>query len=101
MGSHGLRKFFETECVKAGMSPLYRSILMGHDNGLETKYFKPSESDLLEGNDRMTGYIGVMDYLTINPENRLKREVQTLKVDLDRYAKIQEQIDRINAKLGK
>jgi hypothetical protein len=101
MQSHGLRKFFETEVIKAGMNPLYASILMGHDNGLETKYFKPTENDLLEGSDKMVGYIGVMDYLTINPEHRLKRQVQELTVKASEMDLLRNEIDQIKSLLGK
>jgi integrase len=101
MTSHGLRKFFETESIKAGMSPLYTSILMGHDNGLETKYFKPSENDLLEGSDKMIGYIGVMDYLTINPEHRLKRQVQELTAKTSDMDMLKAEIENIKATLRK
>jgi integrase len=101
MTSHGLRKFFETESVNGGMSPLYASIFLGHSNGLEGKYFKPSENDLLEGNDRMTGYIGVMDFLTINPENRLKRQVQELTIKASEMDQLRNEIDQIKLLLGK
>jgi hypothetical protein len=78
--THGYRKFFQTTAINNGMSPLYAEFLMGHHSGglaLES-YVRPSESDLLEGNDRMTGYTGIVDALTINEENRLKRKVEQL-----------------------
>jgi hypothetical protein len=52
---------------------------MGHRSGglaLES-YVKPTETDLLEGNDKMIGYIGVMDALTIDSIHRLTKEIQT------------------------
>jgi integrase len=100
MQSHGLRKFFETESVKAGMSPLYASILMGHDNGLETKYFKPTESDLLEGSDKMAGYVDVMDYLTINEENKLRREVEQLRVERSAIDSLRYELDELKSSLS-
>ncbi len=33
---------------------------------------------MLEGNDRMIGYAGIIDALTINEENKLRRKVQVL-----------------------
>jgi hypothetical protein len=78
--THGFRKFFQTTAINAGMSPLYSEISMGHTSGglaLES-YLRPSENDLLEGNDKMIGYIGVMDALTINEENKLRRKVKAL-----------------------
>jgi hypothetical protein len=47
------------------MSPLYAEIQMGHQSGglaIES-YVRPSENDLLEGNDKMIGYVGVIDLL--------------------------------------
>jgi hypothetical protein len=61
--THGFRKFWQTTAITADMSPLYAEFLMGHHSGglaLES-YVRPTESDLLEGNDKMIGYIGVMD----------------------------------------
>ena len=80
MCTHGFRKFFETSALKTGMSPLYTRMLMGQKAGLESSYFKPTISDLLEGNDRVIGYTGIMDYLTINEENKLRQKVQELTI---------------------
>jgi integrase len=79
MQAHACRKFFETQAIKAGLNPLYTKILMGHDTGLEESYFKPSPEDLLEGNDKMLGYVSIIDALTINEENRLKLENKKIK----------------------
>jgi len=84
--THGLRKAFQTCAINAGMAPIYSEILMGHvSNGLALEsYVKPSDNDLLEGNDKMLGYIGVIDALTISNENRLKQENQILTMDRNR-----------------
>ena len=49
---------------------------MGQKAGLEDSYLKLSESDLLEGDDRHIGYIDIMDNLTLDESQRLKREVR-------------------------
>ena len=77
--THSFRRFFETTVIKEGLSPLYVNILMNHEIGLEKSYFKPTISDLLEGSDKMTGYLGIMEALTINEEYRLSKQVQTLQ----------------------
>src|SRR5437588_51061 len=79
MISHGLRKFFDTTTTVAGLNPLYVEMLMGHKLGLKASYFRPTPKDLLEGNDKMIGYVGVIDELTIGEENRLKLENSMLK----------------------
>lgn len=79
MISHGLRKFFDTTATVAGLNPLYVELLMGHKLGLKGAYFRPTPRDLLEGNDKMIGYVGVIDALTIGEENRLRLENQQIK----------------------
>jgi integrase len=101
MGTHGFRKFFQTTCIVNGMSPLYSEFLMGHRSGglaLES-YTKPTENNLLEGNDKMIGYAGVIDFLTINEENRLRREVQTLKIDKKNMEQVLERINVLENKI--
>jgi hypothetical protein len=53
---------------------------MGQKTGLEDSYFKPTEDQILEGNDRMLGYIAAIDELTINDENRLKIKIKQMEV---------------------
>jgi hypothetical protein len=77
--THSFRRFFETTAIKEGISPLYVNMLMNHDIGLEKSYFKPTVNDLLEGSDKMPGYIQIMNAVTINEENRLSKQVHELK----------------------
>jgi hypothetical protein len=51
---------------------------MGHKTGLKDSYTKLNDDQILEGNDRMIGYIGAIDDLTINEENRLRIKVDEL-----------------------
>ncbi len=57
MQTHGFRKFFKTTYINAGMNPLYSEYLMGHHSGLTKSYFKPSDMELLEGNNKALGYV--------------------------------------------
>jgi hypothetical protein len=100
--THGFRKYFQTTAINAGMSPLYSELLMGHASGglaLES-YVRPSESDMLEGNDKMIGYIGVLDALTIDENNKLRREVQTLKIRADRLEQVMSDIEEVKKRIG-
>jgi integrase len=100
--THGFRKFFQTAAIGNGMSPLYAEILMGHTSGglaLES-YVRPTENDLLEGNDKMIGYAGVIDVLTINEENKLRREVQTLKIRADKLDVVMSEIEAVKKRIG-
>ena len=47
----------------------------GHRSGLTKSYFKPSDIELLEGNDKALGYTAVINDLTINEEYRLRKKV--------------------------
>lgn len=82
MASHGFRKFCITQMVKAKLEYNIREFLVGHrqTTGLDRHYDRTSEED------RLSEYLKAMDLLTINDENRLRRQVQeqdhTIKVQL-------------------
>ncbi|HEY7227804.1 MAG TPA: tyrosine-type recombinase/integrase [Nitrososphaeraceae archaeon] len=78
MQTHGFRKFFKTICINAGMNPLYSEYLMGHRSGLTKSYFKPTDAELLEGNDKALGYVAAINDLTINEEHRLHKKIDEL-----------------------
>jgi hypothetical protein len=100
MMTHGLRKFFETNAFKAGMDNIYIRRLMGQKCQLEDSYLRTSEQDLLEGDSKHTGYIGIIDQLTIDESHKLKCEVQTLKQEKSIEEEIRkemfEKMDAIN-----
>ena len=60
------------------MHPLYSEYLMGHRSGLTKSYFKPTESELLQGNDKALGYVAAINDLTINEEYRLHEKIDEL-----------------------
>lgn len=95
MQSHGLRKYFETQAVGAGMDLFTAELLMGHQNGLPLKsYVKPTLAQLVEK------YMQIVDAVTINEEHKLRREVQNLKQEVTRFDKMEKQIQELNRKLG-
>jgi integrase len=69
---HGFRKYFKT-MAEQKMSPANVEILLNHDIGVSSSYFKPTEKQLL--ND----YLGVVNLLTINEENRLSNKIIELE----------------------
>lgn len=79
MTLHGFRKYLDTTATGNGMDKLYVEHIMGHDIGLKGSYYKPTVGEILEGNDRMRGYISIINDLAINEENRLKNKVQNLE----------------------
>src|SRR6185437_1768792 len=78
MQTHGFRKFFKTTCINSGMNPLYSEYLMGHRSGLTKSYFKPTDTELLEGNEKALGYVAAINDLTINEEYRLQKKIDEL-----------------------
>ncbi len=76
--NHGYRKFFNTNCIDLDMNLVSKELLMGHkkDLGLETSYYRPTDRPT---NKTLREYLKVVDELTIDPSNKLKKENQELK----------------------
>jgi hypothetical protein len=100
MRCHGFRKFFETNAFKAGMDHIYIRRLLGQKSGLEDAYLKLKEEELLEGDSKHVGFIGIIDQLTINEENRLKRKVQEYKIKADKVDEALQEIAQLKKNLG-
>jgi hypothetical protein len=83
------------------MSPLYAKILMGHSLGtVDNAYIKINESELLEGSDRQTGYIGIINDLTIDESQRLRHENQEMKIKIDKIDKVMVDFEEMKKRLG-
>ena len=90
--THAFRKFFETRALEH-MKLLNVKILMGHDTGLERSYYRPTEEELLQD------YLNVVDLLTINEENRLRKKVEKLEVEKSQFEALASDIARIKKKV--
>jgi integrase len=92
---HGFRKFVETNMIRAKLQPEPREMLLGHDLPSNVKsYYRPEESELLEE------YLKAVDLLTINEENRLRREVETLKVEKSQMDRLANSLQRLRDRLN-
>jgi integrase len=100
MQLHGFRKFFYTTCTTSGLSTLYTEMLMGHDTGLKERYTKLTPEDLLEGNDKNVGYVDAIYYLTINEENKLKRQVETLRIEKSKIDELSMEMEKLKKALN-
>jgi integrase len=100
MMTHGFRKFFETNAFKAGMDHMYIRRLMGQKSGLEDSYLKLSEEELLEGDSKHVGYIGIIDQLTIDDSNRLRRENETLRVSKSEMESFRNELEELKKLIG-
>jgi site-specific recombinase XerD len=95
MQCHALRKFFETNAFRAGMDLIYVRRFMGQRAGLEDSYLKLSEEELLEGDSKHVGYVGIIDQLTIDESNKLRREVEHYKVKASQFDQLKQEIDSL------
>ena len=78
--SHGMRKFFISQCEASPMKSLHVSMLSGHTTGIKKYYYIPKDSEILE--DFM---LHAVDALTINDELRLKKQIEHLKNSQNDY----------------
>lgn len=93
--SHGFRKFMETKLIECDVNPMAVLRLVGHKGGLDNKsYFRPKEDFIL------SEYEKALDALTINPENRLKREVKMLKIEKSKVDLALSQIEEMKKRIG-
>jgi integrase len=84
----GFRKFFDTQLIYADVRPAIKEMFMGHSIGYDDNYFKPSENDILEE------YLTAVDWLTINEENRLKKQVKELTRKQDEIEVMKERYEQ-------
>lgn len=90
----GFRKFAITNMAEAGVDFEIRESLVGHSLGLSGHYLRHSEQTTI------MEYLKAVDSLTINKENRLKRKVKILTMQVDKITEMEEQINVLNRKIG-
>ena len=97
--NHGLRKFFNTQLIKARIRPQIKELLMGHNiKGiqLDNSYYKPTLDEMIEE------YKTAIPILTINEENRLKLKLKEEKEDHQKQLeKITVEIDSIKQAMAR
>lgn len=74
MMSHAFRKNFKTVCEESGMKSLYVEMLMGHKEALVKSYMRPKDAEIIQGYTTHAA-----DALTIDPTNKLKKQVEKLE----------------------
>jgi len=90
--NHGFRSFFETKCQKARMHHNFVKILMDHSFGESENYHRPTEEELLDE------YLLAVDSLTMSEEFRLRKQVETLKIERSRIDKLEAKIQKLENK---
>jgi integrase len=91
--SHGMRKFFVSQCESSPMKSLHVSMLSGHTTGIKKYYYKRKGREVLE--DFMTNAAVA---LTISDEPRLKQENAELRKTQSDY--LQEEFMLASAEHG-
>jgi integrase len=86
--AHGFRKFFTTQLINSKVNPEIREMLLGHKIGLASAYYRPTVEEMYEE------YQKAIDNLTIDPNQRLRKKIETLQVEKslieDMNARLQE-----------
>jgi integrase len=91
---HSFRKFFVTQCIRAKLEFGARESLTGHRKGLDSHYDRRDEGEILQE------YSKAINFLTIDPANRLQHEVKKLKEENNQIQKALLRIDNLYEKLG-
>jgi integrase len=84
--SHGFRKFVITTMINKRINETIRNLLTDHSVKLDKNYYGKTEEDML------SEYV-IVDDLTINDENRLRRENEMLKVKKSEYEGLKEDLE--------
>lgn len=95
MQCHAFRKYFESTAKLGGMDLILINRCMGHSTGLEDSYLKLSDQDVLEGSDKMGGYVSVINSLTINSEFILKSRITELEAKTSEVEELRQQMAEI------
>jgi hypothetical protein len=92
---NGFRKWTISNFVRAGLKHEVRQMLCDHQGGyLDESYLRLDEEEVkLE-------FMKAVDFLTISAENRLEREVETLRVQKSEMDELKAEIDKVKALLG-
>lgn len=83
---HGFRKFFETQCLRAGLSPYTVDVLMGHGTGLHRHYDRRGEDELLDKYLEAVPYLTLLEGGSLEGRQRvedLARQIQELRKERD------------------
>lgn len=91
---HGFRKFFKTVCEGGGMKPANVELLLGHDIGISSSYYKPTENQLLED------YIKIVNLLTVDKAFKLQEKLLQSQKQTDEYKRQIEDFASLKSRLA-
>jgi hypothetical protein len=77
------------------VNPEAREMLLGHSIGLSDSYYRPDANEILQE------YLKAVDLLTINEENRLRRQIETQHIEhTAEWEHMRKMVDEIRQKMG-
>jgi integrase len=93
--AHGFRKFFTTQLINNKVNSEIREMLLGHNIGLASAYYRPTRDEMYFEYEKAIGA------LTINEENRLKKKIETLTIEKSRLDILEEKFKLIEQKANR
>lgn len=82
------------------MHHIYSEYVMGHRSGLTKSYFKPIDTELLEGNYKALGYVAAINDLTIAEEHRLAKKLSEKEAYIKQIETVQQKaIEELKIKM--
>lgn len=93
--THGFRKHYTTQMVNSKVNPEIREMLLGHKIGLASCYYRPTQDEMY------AEYQKAIDHLTIDPANRLLKQVKILQVEVSRLDKLEQSLQKLEQKYKK
>jgi integrase len=92
---HGFRKFAVTNMIRAKLEYNAREILVGH-----TLKSPDLDYDRREQEELLSEYVKAIDFLTIDDSNKLRREVETLRVEKNSWESLRDEVSALKALLN-
>ena len=81
---HSLRIFCVTNMQRSRVDKTIREMLVGHNTGLDKSYYKAQDEEILQE------YLKAIDSLTINNENKLKKQIEEVTKERDQIKAMEE-----------
>ena len=85
---HSMRKYCNTQFIKAGLNSIIKEMLIGHSVKLDDAYFRPTDEDLLKE------YAKAIPLLTLSDETRLSHQVSDLENKLTALKSVEYELAR-------
>jgi len=76
---HGLRRSYESNLVRAGVSPIFVAVLLGHRLGVEQHYLRLSYEDLVKEWRKAEPLLTLKHAVPVDIEERLRAVEESLK----------------------